>query len=192
MAIEDIFRALEKQAEQECRDILNAADLQAAAIIDEARQEAERIRQRRLESIEEPLQARANAVVNEARLEVKRALAAVREETLEQVFDQARDKLASLRGTSRYERVFQALAEEALDGVSASYEVLVDPADVELAERVVGAVRPGGTVLGNLSTIGGLVVATRDGRVRRHNTFESRLESVRSIAQAEIAEIISR
>ncbi len=49
MAIEDIFRALEEQADAECKEVLDNAKVQADAILAEAREEAEAIRRRRLE-----------------------------------------------------------------------------------------------------------------------------------------------
>lgn len=192
MAIEDIFRALEEQADSECRDILNAADIQAASIVEEARAEAERIKQRKLEAIEEGLRARAGKIVNDARLDAKRALAGVREELVNEVFEAAAAKLASLRGTASYESVFRGLAEEALAGADGPCVVSVDPADQGLAKKTLSELGVAGDVVTDSSMSGGLVVSLHDGRVVRWNTFESRLQKVRETAEAAVAEILTR
>ena len=49
-----------------------------------------------------------------------------------------------------------------------------------------------GSVSPTLETIGGVVVAYEDGRIVRRNTFESRLDKVRGLAQAKVAEVLSR
>jgi vacuolar-type H+-ATPase subunit E/Vma4 len=192
MAIEDIFRALEEQADSECRDILNAADIQAASIVEEARAEAERIKQRKLEAVEEGLRARAGKIVNDARLDAKRALAQVREQLVNQVFDAAAARLASMRGDSAYERVFRGLAEEALAGADGSCVVTVAPADVEIARTVLADLAVSGEVEADDAITGGLVVSLHGGRVVRRNTFDSRLQKVRTTAEAAVAEILTR
>ncbi|MCX8007513.1 MAG: V-type ATP synthase subunit E [Coriobacteriia bacterium] len=192
MAIEDIFRALEQQADDECRDILNAADIQAASIVEEARAEAERIKRRKLDAIEEGLRARAGKIVNDARLDAKRALAGVREQLVNEVFEAASARLASLRDQSGYERVFRDLAEEALAGADGPCVVTVNPADVALAKKVLADLGVTADVQGDPGVGAGLTVSLHGGRVVRKNTFESRLEKVRQTAEAAVAEILTR
>lgn len=192
MAIEDIFRALEQQADDECRDILNAADIQAASIVEEARAEADRIKQRKLDAVEEGLRARAGKIVNDARLDAKRALAGVREDLVNEVFDTAASRLAQLRGSAQYERVFRDLAEEALAGADGECRVSVNPDDVSLANKVLADLGVRGEVVADEGVDGGLVVHLHGGRVIRRNTFGSRLQKVRETAEAAVAEILTR
>lgn len=192
MAIEDIFRALEQQADDECRDILNAADIQAASIVEEARAEAERIRQRKLEAVEEGLRARAGKIVNDARLDAKRALAGVREDLVNEVFEAAASQLAQLRKSAQYERVFRDLAEEALAGADGECRVSVNPDDVPLAKKVLADLGIDGEAVADEGIDGGLVVHLHGGRVIRRNTFGSRLKKVRETAEAAVAEILTR
>lgn len=192
MAIEDIFRALEQQADDECRDILNAADIQAASIVEEARAEAERIKQRKLDAVEEGLRARAGKIVNDARLDAKRALAGVREDLVNEVFEKAASRLTALRGTAQYERVFRDLAEEALAGADGACRVSVNPDDVAVAKKVLAGLGVDGEVVADAGVDGGLVVHLHGGRVIRRNTFDSRLKKVRETAEAAVAEILTR
>ena len=82
MAIEDIFRALEVQADEECRMILEGAKAQAKAIEEEARDESKRIRDRRVEVADVSVRARAQHLLNAARLENRKATAAATGESI--------------------------------------------------------------------------------------------------------------
>lgn len=190
MAIEDIFKALEEQADDEVNQILHVATVQADSIEHEARDEAERITTHRVEAAEEAVRARYAKAVNAARLKVRRDLAAVRENAVDSVFEEARERLAAMRGSAEYERVFTALAKEAVAGVDGTCEMQVVAADVALAEKVVRELGIDCTVTGTLDAGGGVVVTSDNGRVVRRNTFESRLLKVRGIAGAKVAEVL--
>ncbi|MHB1341218.1 MAG: V-type ATP synthase subunit E [Coriobacteriia bacterium] len=192
MAIEDIFRALEEQADAECAELIHIAETQAASISEEARLEADKIKQRKMDAIADIVRSKAGKTLNAARLENKKELAAVRDEAVEKVFSTAASAMAGVRSTSRYEGVFKALAQEALAGVDGECTVLVDPADTALAEKTLKSMNVDCTVSPTISTIGGLVVSTVGGRVMRRNTFEARLAKARSLAQAQVAGILTR
>lgn len=192
MAIEDIFRALEEQADAECSEILRVAEAQAASIKAEARREADRIKVQKLAAVEEVVKAKAGKTLNAARIENKRALAGVRDRAIEQVFADALVKLGKLRGTTEYERVFTALAKEGLTGIGSDCDVHVDPADAALAEKVVASLGARCTVNPDSEFVGGLTVTTHGGRITRRNTFESRTAKVRTLAQARVAEILNQ
>jgi len=192
MAIEDIFRALEEQADAECTEILRVAEAQASSIRDEARREAERTKAQKLAAIEDVVVSRVGKTINAARLENRKALAAVRDHAVEQAFAGALERLGTVRGTADYERIFAKLVEETFVGVTGDCDVLVDPADASLAEKVVKAVNPTCVVKPEISTAGGLIAVTVGGKVTRRNTFESRLEKARTLAQAQVAEILTK
>lgn len=192
MAIEDIFRALEEQADAECTEILRVAEAQASSIRDEAHREAERTKAQKLAAIEDVVVSKVGKTINAARLENRKALAAVRDSAVEHAFSGALERLGTMRSTADYERVFRKLAEETFVGVTGECDALVDPADVALAEKVVKAINPTCVVKPELSTAGGLIAVTVGGKVTRRNTFESRLDKARTLAQAQVAEILTR
>ncbi|MRS12692.1 MAG: hypothetical protein EG823_06435 [Actinobacteria bacterium] len=191
MAIEDIFKALEEQADSEVNQILHVATVQADSVEHEARDEAERITAARIDAADHAVRTKATKAVNAARLQVRRDLAAVRDSAVDAVFGEAAKRLAAMRGTAEYERVFAALAKEALAEVDAECEIQVASADAALAKKVAGGIGVNATVSPTLDSIGGLVVSTHDGRVVFRNTFESRLMKARSLAGAKIAEVLT-
>ncbi len=189
MAIEDIFRALEEQADAECKDVLDNAKAQAEAILAEAREEAETIHRRRMEQAEVAVKSKTMQMTNAARLENRRKTAAVKERAIAGVFDGAAEKLAKYRDDPAYAGTFQALLDEALAGVSGPVDVMVDPKDRQLAESVL---KTAGLTyeVKDSETSGGVAVVAGEGRIFRRNTFEDRLAKVRQRSQAMVSEIL--
>src|SRR5450759_3733095 len=167
MAIEDIFRALEEQADEECRMILEGAKAQAKGIEEEAREEAKRIRDRRVEVADVSVRARAQHLLNAARLENRKATAAAKDDGVEGVF-----------------------AEAALNGVEGGVVVRVAASDAKLATATLAELGHKGEVEADLDTTGGLVVVSNGGTVIRRNTFEDRVLKARPLVQSQISETL--
>jgi vacuolar-type H+-ATPase subunit E/Vma4 len=191
MAIEDIFRALEEQADRECRDILDSAKATAKSVEAGAKTEAETIKADKIATADASVRTKASQLVNAAKLANMKDMAAAKDRGIARVYDSAREQLGALRGTPAYAALFKALMEEALSGVSsADVVVKVDPADEGLARTTLGELGLSYEVDASLPTVGGLVVLTSGGRIRRRNTLEDRLGKVRTTRQAEVAEIL--
>src|SRR5450759_4767448 len=186
MAIEDIFRALEEQADEECRMILEGAKAQAKGIEEEAREEAKRIRDRRVEVADASVRARAQHLLNAARLENRKATAAAKDDGVEGVFNEAGRQLAALRGTPEYERICRKLADEALAGVVGDVVVHVAAADAKLATTVLAELGHKGEVEGDLDTTGGLVVVSNGTTIIRRNTVEDPNLKAGPLLQAQV------
>lgn len=191
MAIEDIFRALDEQADEEVNRILHAATVQADAIEHEAREEAERITKAKIEAAEAAVRNKATKAVNSARLQVRRDLAEVRDNAVDAVFDEAAKQLAAMRGTPEYERIFTELLKEASERIDGECEIRVAPEDADLAKKAASGLGLTFTVVPALESIGGVIVSTHEGRVVHDNTFESRLHKARNVAGTHIVEVLT-
>lgn len=191
MAIEDIFRALEEQAAEECRQIEDVARKQAAATVAEAREAALHLLEQKVQAAEAAAQRLVAKTLDAARVESMRRLGMARETAIDDVYRDASDRLAGSRSTTDYGRVFESLADEALAGTGGERVLAVDPVDRDRAMAYAGA---DGTlsVATDLSSSGGVEVRLDEGRVVRRNTFESRLEKLRGFGDARIAEILDR
>lgn len=190
MAIEDIFKALEEQAEAECGQILRSAREQADAIVGEARDEADRMKQARVELAAAAARHRGAQTLNSARLENRKEMAAVRDRAVERAFDEAERRLAGMRSDARYAATFEGLATQALDAIESygACTLHVAPADAALAEKV--AAGRGCAVEATQDYAGGAAVSAKDGRIVVRNTFEDRLAKVRRNAQSHVAEML--
>ncbi len=191
MAIDDIFKALDKEADEESGLALEAAREQAKGIIEDAEAQAAKVRDARVVAARARAAVRSARVLNAARLDSRRLLSGVKERTLSDAFDEALTQMDSLRGTAEYKALFRALASEALEGLSGDVTVTVHPADKALANDALKASGLTGSVDVTGSSRGGLTVSADGGHVLRRNTVEDRIGKFRRTSQSDIARIIA-
>jgi len=190
MAIEDILRALDEQAQADSEAVLEEAREHARLIVEEGKREAEQIHDRFTHQAESVSNAAAAKTVNAARLESKMIVSSVKGDAVVAVFDTALDKLSEARSNGTYESLFLALAKEALEGLEGAVTIEVAPADAALATRAAEASGLSATIDPTLQTAGGLVVEAFGGRIVRRNTLENRLDRTRQILQADVAKVL--
>lgn len=190
MALEDIFRALEEQADKDIEVVLAEAKEHAHSILEDAAREAQTARENRISAAEEAARQRSMQSLNTVRLEVRKQVASAKERAVAGVFDEARASLSEVRKRADYRSLLKAFIEEAVQGVPPGFELLVDPADVDLATSILSELNVDATVSPDLSTAGGVVVALDGRRVMRRNTLEDRLDKFEGASQADVAEIL--
>jgi vacuolar-type H+-ATPase subunit E/Vma4 len=189
MAIEDILKTLDEQADAESEAVLSEAREHAKLIVEEGEREAQQIHAGFARQVERVATAEAAKVVNASRLEAKMIVSSVKGDSVASVFDEAGAKLPSVRD-SGYDALFAALAAEAFGGVDGPVIVRVRPADEPLARSAAEKAGLPATIEATLETEGGLVVEASDGRVIRRNTLEDRLDRSRQLIQAEVAKVL--
>ncbi len=190
MALEDIFRALEEQADKDVEAVLAEAKEHAQSILEDAEREADLARETQVAEAQERARQRSMQTLNTVRLEVRKRIASAKERAVADVFAQAHAELGDVRARPVYPALFRALLDEALTGVEGEFEVLVDPADADLATKTLSEMGRSARVSTDLSSAGGVVVAFDDRRILRRNTLEDRLEKFEGVAQAGVAEIL--
>jgi V/A-type H+-transporting ATPase subunit E len=189
MAIEDILKALDDQAQADCEAVLEEARAHAKHIVDEAQREATEIHDNFVRQIERVATSEASKTINAARLESKMIVSSVKGDGVASTFETARKELPSLRGAN-YDALFAALAAEALADVSGSVTVHVAAADTGLAQSAVSAAGVDASIAGDLDAVGGLVVDLDGGRIIRRNTLEDRLDRASERVQADVARVL--
>jgi len=190
VAIEDIFRALEKQADEECVNVLEQAKAQAGSIAADAADEANDIREQKLHEAEAAAKRKSAQRMNSARLQRKKEFAGVKGRAVEAVFAAALEKLSMLRGDKGYRDLLAALTKEAASGIEGDIEVLVDPADKAIAQDILKDIGIDAPVKADDKLAVGVIVTTASGRIARRNTLEDRLGKAKNQAQAQVAEIL--
>ena len=189
MAIEDILRTLDEQAQADSDAVITEAREHAKLIVEEAQREAEQVHEGFVRQIERVARVEAGKRVNAARLEAKMAASSVKGNAVAAAFDSAAERLSSLREGGGYDALFSALATEALEGLEGPVTIKVAPADAGRAQAL-AARRSEATVDANLDTTGGLIVEASGGRIVRRNTLEDRLDRTRQIVQADVARVL--
>jgi V/A-type H+-transporting ATPase subunit E len=190
MAIEDILRSLDEQADQDGRVLMDNAKEQAKNIVAEARAEADRVRDAKVAATKVQVHSRAAQIVNAAKLERRRQIAVAQDAGFAQVYADAGAVMSRTRGTKEYEALFRALAEEATDRVTGDLVVQVAPDDAALAARVMSDLGFNAEIDASAEILGGLTVISSGGRVYRRNTLDDRLVKARKHIQSTVAEIL--
>lgn len=190
MAIEDILRALDEQADNDSRTLVDTAKQQAKNILAEAKAEADRARDAKVAATEAQVRSRAAQIVNAAKLERRRQISTAQDEGIDHVWADAGAAISATRGTSGYEALFLALAREASERAEGDVDVRVASADAALATKVMSELGLNAEIDATADVLGGLTVVSGGGRVYRRNTIDDRLAKARKFVQPEVAEIL--
>lgn len=189
MAIEDILKALDEQAQADSDAVVAEAEAHAGMILEDAKRAADEIHGNFARQVERSARAKASKIVNAARLEAKMEVSSAKGAGVSSVFDTARGRLSDVR-SGDYDRLFDALAAEALVGAEGAVTIRVAREDAQRAQRAAEASGVVAEVVADLDTAGGIVVESAGGRIVRRNTLEDRLDRVSQMLQADVARVL--
>ncbi|MFA5843707.1 MAG: V-type ATP synthase subunit E [Coriobacteriia bacterium] len=190
MALEDILRILDEQAESESEAVLAKAREQAEKIELEAREEADRLTAAGMQAAEAAGRDRAGRVLNAARLSAKREMASARERAIEEVLGSVEQRLGDVRAGGDYAKLFERLFSETAAVCGDAGEVRVDVKDQALAGKAIAGAGKGYVLGEPIDTAGGVVIVATGGRISHSNMLEDRLDRVRHEARTAIAKAL--
>lgn len=186
MNLDEMLRILEEEGHKQCEAVMKDGEAQVAKILEEAEEEARRIRERELEKVLASLQIEKAKILNEARLFVKRQIIQAKEEFIQKAFSEAKKKLEELRSSKNYKTIFKNLLSEAIESIEGKILVDVDKKDEKIAKEVLDDSGLDYELHTSLTALGGLKVSTMDGRITLTNTIDTRLEKGRQLLKTEI------
>jgi len=182
MSLEAILAAIRASGERQVDENEQRAQDQAAAILADARQDAEALRREVRERVVAPAYRERARIIHRARMECLRKEGDAREAAIDTAFERASQCLAGLRGDPGYPAILRRLTEEALNELHGSLEdvsrarLQADPRDEALLQSILCERDLRLSVDYRLNCWGGLIARSADGRVVVINTLESRLE----------------
>ncbi len=194
--LDKIIARIEEDAKAEVERILKDARTKA----EEIRKEAEiKARARREEIVSrgrrEAEQERARIVAN-AKLRARKALLDAKEEVIREAFTRAEKALAEVAKGERYPEILKRLILEAIETIGGDVEVVAREEDKKILSRsflqeVAREAKVKVTLADDtISSIGGVVVRSRDGRTEVDNTFETRLERIKGELRSSVARVL--
>lgn len=181
MALETMLNAIQREANEKVQRIDQDTVERAQAIHERAKARVEAEVDRYVEEARVEATRELQREVNAANLKSTRAQTDVRREVYDEVFAAVRTKLEEMRASATYPDVFRALVCDAITGLGAGLEVHIDPRDTEHLDAFLasGVSTQIVKVVPDLSSLGGVIAYSENGRVMRDNTLEARLERVR-------------
>jgi V/A-type H+-transporting ATPase subunit E len=133
-------------------------------------------------------------IVGAAELEVRNAHLRTVEEAVNHAFSTAISRI-STASTVRYERSIVRLIKEGTNAIGPRAVVFCKMEDRELVASIVRELNEGPTRLTvdskNLDTVGGVALGTSNGSLRFDNTFEARLQRMKSELRKDVAALLS-
>ena len=192
MALEDILRALEEKADTRVEVIESEARQRVQEVLAEVEKETARTRRQRLKKVEDQIKSEASGIVYSASLKSKNLIIKAQEETVDEAFRIAEERLAKLYQRQDYPQVLEILLGECLEFFPEG-EVLVQvrPTDRDLVEKLMSArQRPYRLSETPLEASGGLVVSNLEGQIVVSNTFESRLVRAKDHLRLQISQAL--
>ena len=188
MAIDNILQALEEQCRSECQAIFDKAKSEVDEILAEAEAEAAKIREAKMDRVKKEVASERAALMYSSRLDFKNAMIRAREEIVNKAFEQATEKLATVRVNGSYQAILAKLVEEGLKKVSGDPVLHVDEKDAAVASKSLNSLNVRGEIRPDITCLGGCVIADAEERVTIINTLEERLERAKSRLRMEVAE----
>ncbi|MFQ6058307.1 MAG: V-type ATP synthase subunit E [Anaerolineae bacterium] len=190
MALEDILRAMEAEAQGEVERLEAEAEAAAREILAEAEAEAKAIKERHLAKVLPSLRAEQARLLHEAKLAALREVVNAREGLIARAFALAEERLSQICAQDDYPRFLRRLTEEVVAELGDNLLVKVTSRDVPLMSQILADMGVRGTVQAGLNSLGGLEASTSDGRISLSNTLESRLKRARQLLRREIAALV--
>ena len=171
MSLDRLKQEILSQGERQAKAIIENARSEEAKIMAEAKAKAGEIiaaqeELGRAQAGELELELRASAL-----LQAKRTESDAKEELVQSVLAGVKEELQRIsKNQSRYEKVFDSLAKEAIKALGEKDFVLkTNSRDKKLASKY-------GRVGETIDAIGGVIAAKADGTIQINNTFEALLE----------------
>lgn len=188
----DLMRSMEASAEEKHKEIIDGARAKTGQMIAEASAMAGDIKRKKMADAGKAATVEKNYRLFTAKSEMARNDTAEKYALYEKAFDEATEKLASIRKSEGYHACFKRLVKEALDGLQENKTVLhVDPRDVNLCKMVIAELGADCEITADISCAGGLNASSTDGRVVIFNTIESRLEKAKEAMKLEVFKALS-
>jgi vacuolar-type H+-ATPase subunit E/Vma4 len=188
LALDDILRALEDNAEDRIEAIKQDAQQRVNEIISEVEKEASRTRRLRLKKVEDAIKSESTGLVYSASLKAKNELIKAQEETVDEAFRLAEQRLSGLHSNEEYPKIFELLLDECLEVLDGEVVLQVAADDRALVEKLMANRQVPYRISDTpLDASGGLFAGTPDGEVVVYNSFESRLEKAKETLRLEIS-----
>ena len=191
MALEELLAALEAEAVEESARADQTAREEAARIVAAARIEAQAIEEEASRADEADLALIAEQRLVQARAAAAVALRGAREELFGALLSELRARVAGLRSNALYRSVVRSLVLESLAALPAATSLRVDPRDETLVSEIAAELGLAIEVSAQLEVLGGIEVASADGRSVR-NTFEERMTNAEPALRVLFGQIWSR
>jgi len=189
--IKKIISKIKEDAEREAEKIKEKARKKEEEILKKAEAEAKSKSDEILNQGKKEAELEKQRILANAKLQAKKIKLDVKEKIIEKSFSLAEEKLKELVSSEEYEKILKDLIREAISILGREdLEVLCRKEDEKIVKKIIKDLSGVELAKDNISTIGGVIVRSKDRQVQVDNTFEARLTRMRDDLRIKVAKIL--
>ncbi|MHC4508820.1 MAG: V-type ATP synthase subunit E [Planctomycetota bacterium] len=189
--VRQLLAAIRETADAETADVRAQAEQEIANITERTEAQVKQLREAALAQLEEQLRTESECIVGRAELEIRDRLVLEKNEALEEVFELARKKLASLEDSKTNEEVLKRLIQEAMGKINSDdVRLRISRDDVALWESLKADFPALVSVDLCDGPKGTVIVETSGGTQSIDNSIETRLEMAREVMRQELVALL--
>jgi len=189
--IKKIISKIKEDAEREAEKIKEKARKKEEEILKKAEAEAKSKSDEILNQGKKEAELEKQRILANAKLQAKKIKLDVKEKIIEKSFSLAEEKLKEVVSSEEYEKILKDLIREAISTIGREdLEVLCRKEDEKIVKKIIKDLSGVELAKDNISTIGGVIVRSKDRQVQVDNTFEARLTRMRDDLRIEVAKIL--
>ena len=187
MALDKLVSSLVSDAKKEAEEVVNSAEWHVGKMVSEEKAKRAILVKAAAEEAEVMIEAQRKEKIAWARLEAKRLISEAKEDAIKGCLESFFEEMKSARDSKQYQMFLNKVVSSALKELGASKATVhLLKGDKKYFKNGNGKV----TVVEDISTAGGALVETEDGRIRVDMTLESLFESRKDDLRKEIYAIL--
>jgi len=184
MSAEKIIEQIKIDSEKEIKKIEKELDKEIQKIKSISKKESEEEVDKIKSQGKKEAQNEKKILISQAHQELNRKLMNTREEMIDKCFNNALEKLKNLT-KSEYQKISENLMKKGMQKISGERKVYISRIqDKEIAKKL------GIVVAGEIESIGGIIIASKDGKITVDNTFEGIIKREKQKIRNKIGKIL--
>ena len=191
MALQDILDAMDASSGKLCASIRQEAEEKAKAPMERAKEQLQAVRQKLLDEAEVRAQNYQSRVFADVRRMDRKNTAMAIAAMIGQVLGEASRSLQSARSDPKYPAFLEKLVREAVLNIPQRIRLCVDPRDTDLAAQIAAHQSSTISIHPEITTNGGIIASSEDGRITIRNTVETRLKEIERKNYSDLAVLLA-
>ncbi|MBU2564739.1 MAG: V-type ATP synthase subunit E [Candidatus Thermoplasmatota archaeon] len=186
--VDKIIERIKKESEAKVKEIMDNANNEAENIRKRNEKETGKMIEKIRQAYENDAETVKNTILSGAKIESKRIQLQVREDIINECFIRAEKNLANMDG-GVYEKFLDRIIREGVDVVGENTVMRCAEKDITVVKKIASSLNAG-IDKNFLNTIRGVIIESKDGKIRVNNTFDGILSRNKESVRKEVAEIL--
>ena len=186
--VDKIIEKIKKESDAKVKEIMDNANNEAENIRKRNEKETGKMIEKIRQAYENDAETVKNTILSGAKIESKRIQLQVREDIINECFIRAEKNLANMDG-GVYEKFLDRIIREGVDVVGENTVMRCAEKDITVVKKIASSLNVG-IDKNFLNTIRGVIIESKDGKIRVNNTFDGILSRNKESVRKEVAEIL--